>query len=244
MGVRSKIFAVTAPACVLIALLLASPAGAAPGDIALWEMNESGGNVVVDSSGRGLNLARGTAVNVGLRDGTAIYHGFPWIATNGAASAPRRLHTTTDRDALDPGSGTFAVTLRFRSTTPGRNIIQKGQSTTVGGFWKIERGGRGSDGTTGQARCLFRGPRGDSYTHSTGTVTDGRWHVLTCVNTPTGSYMLIDGVRRTSNQPSGTINNTKVFAIGGKSSCDNVTVSCDYFVGDLDYVRISSVGPR
>jgi len=237
MGARSKAMVVVASSCVLITLFLASPAQAATGDIALWEMNESGGNVVVDSSGHGLNLTRGTAVTVGLKEGTTIYHGFPWIAVNGTPSTSQRLHTISDRDVLDPGSGTFAVSLRFRTSTPGRNIFQKGQSTTAGGFWKVELGG------TGQARCLFRGSRGDSYTQSAGTVTDGKWHVLTCVNSPTGSYMLIDGVKRTSTVPSGAINNSKDFVIGGKSSCDNVTVTCDFFVGDIDYVRISSVAP-
>ena len=243
MGARSKAMALVASACLLVTLFLASPANAASGDIALWELNESGGSVVVDSSGHGLNLIRGTAVAVGLKEGTTTFHRFPWIAANGTPSASQRLHTIADRDALDPGAGTFAVSLRFRTTTSARNIVQKGQSTTVGGYCKAEPSGTRPDGTTGQARCLCRGPRGDSYTHSVGTVTDGRWHVLTCVNTPTGSYMVLDGVRRTSTQPSGTINNTKTFVIGGKSNCDNVTITCDYFVGDIDYVRITSTPP-
>ena len=230
---------VVASACLLVTLFLASPAKAATGDRASWELDESGGTVVVDSSGHGLDLTRGTAVSVGMKEGTTTFHRFPWIAANGTPSTSQRLHTIPDRDALDPGSGTFAVSLRFRTTTSARNIVQKGQSTTAGGYWKVELG----DSSTGQARCLFRGSRGDSYTHSAGPVTDGRWHELTCVNTPSGSYMLIDGAQRTSTQPSGTINNTKDFVIGGKSSCDNVTVTCDYFVGDIDYVRISSAAP-
>ena len=237
MGARSKAMGVVAAASALITLFLARPVGAATGDSASWEMDESGGTVVVDSSGHGLDLTRGTAVVVGLKDGTTTYHGFPWIAADGTPSASQRLHTISDRDALDPGAGTFVVSLRFRTTTPGRNIVQKGQSTTAGGFWKVEVG----DGRNGQVRCLFRGPSGDSFTHSAGTVADGQWHDLTCINTPTGSYMVIDGVRRTSTQPSGPINNTKDFVIGGKASCNNVTVMCDYFVGDIDNVRISSI---
>jgi len=29
------------------------------------------------------------------------------------------------------------------------------------------------------------------------------------------------------------------FTIGGKTECDQITITCDYFVGDIDYVRIS-----
>src|SRR4051794_33786086 len=142
---NTMVMAVVASSCVLITLFLARPVDAATGDIALWEMNESGGNVVLDSSGHGLNLTRGTAVTVGLKEGTTTYHRFPWIADNGTPSTSQRLHTISDRDVLDPGSATFSVSLRFRTSTAARNIVQKGQSTTAGGFWKVELG----DSSTG-----------------------------------------------------------------------------------------------
>jgi PKD repeat protein len=58
--------------------------------------------------------------------------------------------------------------------------------------------------------------------------------------------MYVDGVRRSrSTGPTGTIANTWDLTIGGKGTCDQVKTTCDYFVGDIDYVRIEkgSGGP-
>ena len=64
--------------------------------------------------------------------------------------------------------------------------------------------------------------------------------------------MYVDGVRRSrTSGPTGTINNTWDLTIGGKGTCDQIKTTCDYFVGDIDYVRIekgsggpSNVPPR
>ena len=73
--------------------------------------------------------------------------------TGGPGPGARLPHPAS----LNPGGQTFVVTVRFRADYTGRNLMQKGQSTTVGGFWKVEW-----EGGTGRARCLFRGPAGDS----------------------------------------------------------------------------------
>ncbi len=50
-----------------------------------------------------------------------------------------------------------------------------------------------------------------------------------------------DGVKvRRANGPTGQISNIMPFAIGGKSKCNAVTVTCDYWVGEMDYVRIET----
>jgi hypothetical protein len=41
------------------------------------------------------------------------------------------------------------------------------------------------------------------------------------------------------NGVSGNLNNSFPMTIGGKPKCDQVKVTCDYFVGDVDYVRIT-----
>ena len=38
----------------------------------------------------------------------------------------------------------------------------------------------------------------------------------------------------------GTISNTRPLTIGGNLICDQVTTSCDYYTGDIDYITISS----
>jgi hypothetical protein len=51
--------------------------------------------------------------------------------------------------------------------------------------------------------------------------------------------IFVDGVRQGRVTGStGTIANTWVLSIGGKSRCDQYRVGCDYFSGDIDYVRI------
>ena len=47
---------------------------------------------------------------------------------------------------------------------------------------------------------------------------------------------------RTSNNfqngSTGTIDNAIPMTVGGKINCDQITVTCDYFSGDIDYLRI------
>ena len=51
--------------------------------------------------------------------------------------------------------------------------------------------------------------------------------------------MRVDGVvtGRNSN-PTGTIANTKRLSMAGKLNCDQINTTCDYFAGDIDYVKI------
>ncbi len=70
-------------------------------------------------------------------------------------------------------------------------------------------------------------------------LNDGQWHTIRCERTATKVVMTIDGTKkRTGNGATGAITNTSVMTIGGKVNCDQVKVTCDYFVGDIDYVRI------
>ncbi len=203
-----------------------------------WQMNESSSaTTLADSSGNGVTGSIGATVDTGVRSGSTTYHRFPPISATAPAD-PGRLHVVSDDPGLDPGSDTFAVTVRFRAGYTGRNMIQKGQSTTVGGMWKIE-----FEGVTGRARCLFRGPDSDSLVSSDGNTVDDGWHILRCEHSATGTIMTLDGVRQArSTRSTGPIANNKDLVIGGKGNCDNITTSCDYFVGDLDYVTIERGG--
>lgn len=49
----------------------------------------------------------------------------------------------------------------------------------------------------------------------------------------------VDGVRRGSVSGSGgTVANSWNLTIGGKGRCDQRRTGCDYFSGDVDYVRV------
>lgn len=201
--------------------------------IADWRMDEAAGSrVLVDSSGRGHHGTSGSSVQVGVRDGADVLHRFAPIS-NPTTPDAGRLHVVSDRDAIDAGSGDFAVNVRFRTTTSSRNIVQKGQSGTAGGMWKVEVDDQG------RAVCLFRGSDGSAAVRSSQQVTDGRWHLLRCERSASGAVLGLDGVvqdRRSSR--SGTISNSWDLTIGGKPSCNATGVECDYFVGDVDFVKL------
>jgi hypothetical protein len=72
-------------------------------------------------------------------------------------------------------------------------------------------------------------------------VNDGAWHTVRCERTGSSVVMTVDGVVTGRNRnPTGSIANTRPLAIGGKLNCDQVNTTCDYFVGDLDYVKIQT----
>jgi hypothetical protein len=53
--------------------------------------------------------------------------------------------------------------------------------------------------------------------------------------------MTIDGtVTHTTFGKTGIISNNVPLTIGGKSQCDQVTITCDYFAGDIDSVLIQA----
>ena len=95
-----------------------------------------------------------------------------------------------------------------------------------------------------QARAGARGvPHGGSSATSSGSVrvNDGTWHTVRCERTSSSVTMWVDGaVTGRNRNPTGTIANTRPVTIAGKGNCDQVTITCDYFSGDIDYVKIET----
>jgi hypothetical protein len=233
---RRRLLAV--PVIVAGILSLASPAQAAINKpVAVWQMNEAAGSrTMVDSSGNRINGTIGDDVLAGTAlSGGGTGYRFPYAAPNQPPANPEHLARAAHRTALNPGSGDYAVELRMRTTHNFGNVVQKGQSGAPGGYWKFEQ-------PNGKIICLFRGSAGSSGTSSgTVRVNDGQWHVVRCERTSSSVTMFVDGVVTGRNRNrSGTIANTKPLTIAGKGSCDQVKVTCDYFVGDIDYVKIQT----
>jgi hypothetical protein len=138
--------------------------------------------------------------------------------------------------SLDPGRGKFSVEIKFRTHESFGNVIQKGQATSHGGQVKFQIPG-------GRLTCMFK--------TSTGTATAGtrdlrlidiKLHVVRCDRTPTSVTMYVDGDRISrSKHATGNLDNNKPWTIGGKLNCGPGAGadSCDYFAGDIDYVRIT-----
>jgi hypothetical protein len=219
-------------------LVMAAPARAAVDQpLAVWQLDEAAGSqTMVDSSGNGLH----GVIGANVQEATALSGGgtgyrFPFLRPNTPPADPEHLAVVPHSPRLNPGSGSFAVELRLRTTHSFGNVIQKGQAGSKGGYFKFQQ-------PSGKISCLFRGSAGSS-TASSGPVrvNDGAWHTVRCERTPAMVVMTVDGVVTGRNRnPTGTIANTRPLTIAGKGNCDQVRTTCDYFSGDLDYVRIET----
>ena len=204
---------------------------------ACFEMNEAPeATTMIDSGPNGLHAPiNQDGLDTGFSYLGAI--GYHWArkGPNALPVAPERIIQIPDNDNLDPGpnSDTFTVEIRYRTRENFGNITQKGQAATRGGQWKIQN-------PQGRPSCLFKGADGRVATRSPVALNDNQWHVLTCVRTPTSVTLSVDGVQRNQKRGlTGTINNKKPMTIGGKINCDQVNTTCDYFSGQIDYVRIT-----
>jgi len=219
-------------------LTLATATSASAATLADWEMNEgSGATTMIDSSGH-VNGTIGSAVQTGVSILGATAYQWPFASPTAPPAKPERI-VQANSNSLNPGSGTYTVSLRFRSNQHFGNIVQKGQAGASGGYFKIEN-------PNGRINCVFRG-RNSSGTlvrkavQASQVTSDNQWHVATCTRTSTGLTLTIDGAAAgTARGSTGSISNTRPVTIGGKLNCDQINTTCDYFTGAIDWVRISN----
>jgi hypothetical protein len=214
----------------------ATAAGAATSYlVASWRMNESSGaRTMWDSSGNGYDGRIGREVETGVRVNGETGYRFERLEPDTPPTRPQHLVTVPDSRELDPGDRDYAVTVRLRTTGKFGNIVQKGQATVSGGNWKLQI-------PNGIVQCLFRGSRGTIQLSGTRKLNDGRWHTVRCERSRSAVTLWTDGsmVARRSGWV-GPISNSWPVTIGGKTSCDQIDVGCDYYAGDLDHIEITS----
>jgi hypothetical protein len=148
---------------------------------------------------------------------------------------PERLVRVPNHSRLNPGTGTYVVTVRMRTSQDFGNIVQKGQAGAKGGYWKFEN-------PHGVVHCLFRGQSKVGINVSSGkAINDGKWHVVRCERTLSGVSMTVDGHQTGhKNGSTGNISNPNPITIGGKLNCDQHSITCDYFTGSIDYITIQA----
>ena len=208
----------------------------------IYQMNEgSGATRMVDSGGNGLN---GSIDQDGLDTGVvfdmATGYQWPFRSPTALPPSPERVVQVPDDSLLDAGAPdqTFTVEIRYRTNYSFGNIIQKGQSATAGGQWKIQAPG-------GFPSCLFKSSAGTTQqaaVQSTIDLSDNRWHTLRCTRDANYVRMWVDGlyINRKLATNVGTVNNTVPLTIAGKLSCGmDPTIECDYFTGHIDYVKLT-----
>lgn len=221
-------------ASVGLVLPSASVAGAeGPPAVLDLRLNEQAGSTVAfDSSGMGHHGRIGSHVK--MNGSFADWDRHP--PGEGIPYGDDHLITVPDAadGSLDPGSGNFTIEFRFKTKENFGNIMQKGQARTVGGQVKLQA-------PKGKVSCMFKTPEGTA-TAGSGAVplNDDAWHTVRCERTPSAVTMYVDGVRTGRKQTfTGNLNNKKPWTIGGKSECDAVRVTCDYFAGEIDYLTIT-----
>jgi Laminin G domain len=201
------------------------PAFGAWKTIAVWNMNEGpNASTMHDSSGANRDGDIGSEVLTGVPSGAGVV--YEWPADPGVED-PQRL-VTVPGAGFNPQRRGFAVTVRFRTSAPDHNIIQKGQATSPG-LWKIEL-------DAGRAKCLFKGSSGRGAIGSSGTgLADGNWHTVRCVRRSGRVSITVDGgAPRTIERKTGKIANAAAVSLGGKLTCNPPNgVSCQYYVGQM-----------
>jgi hypothetical protein len=227
---------IAATAGVSVLALTSVPASAeATLPVAIWEMNEAPGTLVMTDSGPNAQHGSiGSEVLTGFtyEDGTG--YDFQWLRPNTPPAHPQHPVVVPDSDHLDPGTRDYAVTLRMRTTSSFGNVFQKGQGGAPGGRYKIEA-------PKGIIVCAYQGSGGYVEVKSVQPVNDGAWHIVKCERTLKYVTLTIDGVVvATKKGRTGTIANTWPISVGGKTSCDQIKVTCDYFPGEIDRVQIDA----
>jgi PKD repeat protein len=240
----AAVSAITAAMLPVASVTIGAPASAAdqptaaalaPGVTAFYEMNETAGTTVMHDSGpNGLDAPVDPS---GITSGATFdgATGYNWVhrAPEAPPPSPERVIQVPDNPNLEPGSGPFTIELRYRTKENFGNITQKGQAQSQGGQWKIQA-------PQGIPSCLFSGSGGQVATGAKTPLNDEQWHNVTCVLTSSGVTMYVDGeFRNRKNGPTGTINNGIPMTIGGKINCDQVAVTCDYFSGQIDFIKIT-----
>lgn len=231
-GRRVALVAILAAMSTVVALQPAQSASV----LAFWQMSETSGSTMNDSTGNGLDGDIGPAVQIGRNEGGTTF--FRWLFTRPEEYPPKpeRLIQVPD-ERLNLGNAEFAISFRYRTSRPFGNIIQKGQAKTVGGQIKFQL-------PQGNVTCLIRGASGRRAVRSTGVYRDNQWHTVRCERHTNYILMTITDPAGTVvetkrlNGPTGTFSNRFPLTIGGKLECDQIEVTCDYFTGDIDWVKV------
>jgi PKD repeat protein len=218
-----------------LTVVQATTAWAATTLVADWQLNDpAGSTVMVDGTGHHNGAISPDAAADGLTLNGSLYDWSLRCPACPPAQLPRVVQVP-DSSELDIPDASVTQTIEFRFKTPKGygNIMQKGQALDTGGQIKIEN-------PNGFTQCVYIGAnRTYVAVPSPVQLNDDKWHVFRCVHTSKQVQTWVDGVEVASkNVATGPINNAMPFVIGGKSHCDNVTITCDYYTGDIDWVRI------
>ncbi len=190
----------------VLGVLMASPAWAVPLWAANWQMYETSGQQMIDSSGNNNN---GTPVDVFQTGSFYVFNG-----STSYVSVP-------DNDSLDPVDKDImlaaSVLINGESMDDDSyDVVRKGLSATPGGDYKMEIYTT-SDPTVGQLHCVFNGTGGSMRITAQPDIVDGTWHMLECIKTSASVVARVDGISYTQPGSAGSIANSSEVLVGAKT---------------------------
>jgi hypothetical protein len=198
------------------AAAVAPSAAAAPVVVAQWHMDETSGDVMVDSVGGHNGTLNG--VQLGLPGFGGSAYGFT-----------RSVATVASTRALSPGRKKLTVTIHLNTTLapekPDWDLLRKGVFGEGVGDYKIEFQ------PTGQASCGFVGSLRSADLVAGPRLDDGRWHTVQCVKTTKEIRLVVDGRRFSKRASVGTISNSAPLLIGSRGGSE-------FFKGALDEASV------
>lgn len=190
--------------------------------VAQWNMDNTFGTVMEDSSGNGND---GTTYDVVTSGSGYIF--------NGISSKV----VVPDSPTLNPGTKSFSYSAQVqtdRRPAQGQTfeILRKGTSIRTGGEYKLELGLHSGKA---KAYCEMKDSLGNvSAVRGSTDIADGKLHTITCTKTSTGLTLQVDNLkpRRTTAVLKGPIDNPKPFTVGVKQSLMTSTPE-DFFYGTI-----------
>jgi hypothetical protein len=210
-----------------LTLGVAGPAAAASTTAALWQMNETSGTTMFDSSGNGNN---GTTTDVTMTGAGYVLNG-----TTSKVVVP-------DSPTLNPGTQNFSYTvqvqtLRVPPSGTDYDLIRKGISATSGGEFKLEIV---NGNNLGKAFCLVKdGTKTSATIKGTTNVADGALHTITCTKTATSLTLTVDSLKpQVKSVALGSISNSSPLTISAKTPTVK-GVAGDFYTGLMKNVSVS-----
>jgi hypothetical protein len=196
--------------------------------VAQWNMNETSGTVMNDSSGNGNNGK--------LTDVLLFGAGYAFGGVTSKVVVPNSA-------SLTPGTRDFSFTVQFQTDKiPAQgtdyDLIRKGSGTATGGEYKLEIV---YDRGLGKPKCVVWDWMGRTASErGRMNVADGQLHTVTCTKTATGLTLQVDSLAPTNATTtiSGPISTTKALTLGVKSPTATAADS-DWYIGTIRSASVS-----
>jgi hypothetical protein len=186
---------------------------------AQWNMDETSGTTMADSSANGNN---GTLHNVTLGAAGVMGTAYTFNGSSSYVAVPNAA-------SLNPGSANIDISFYLKTmslpTSGDYDLVRKGVYTAP--EYKVELNKNGS------INCTFRGTTSNHSATGGSGLNNGAWHHVECLKTASQVQLVIDGtVVATTSGTVGSISNTYAVDIGAYPGSD-------WYKGKLDDMSIA-----